>query len=480
MTTDALDYAEAVWDRDILPALTEYIRVPALSPAYDADWAAHGHIAEAVRQVRAWAEARPLPGLAVEVVELAGLTPVILIDAPARGPAAGADDRADNHADGDVVLVYGHLDKQPEMSGWRDGLGPWSPVREGDRLYGRGGADDGYSAFAALTALEALAAQDAPHARVVILIEASEESGSPHLPAYIDALAARIGRPSLVVCLDSGCADYEQLWVTTSLRGLVGGVLDVAIATEGMHSGGVGGVVPSTFRIARRLLERIERSETGEILLPEAHVEIPPHRRAEAEEMAAAVGGLTEGYPLVPGARLADKGPAELILDRTWRPALAVIAADGLPAIGAGGNVLRPRTALALSLRVPPTADPAVVGAALERALVESPPYGAAVAFHGAEGAPGWNAPATAAWLSAAAASASAARFGRPAGYMGEGGTIPFMGMLGQRFPDAQFLIVGVLGPGSNAHGPNEFLHVPYAKRLTACIADVLAAHARR
>jgi acetylornithine deacetylase/succinyl-diaminopimelate desuccinylase-like protein len=354
-------------------------------------------------------------------------------------------------------------------------------VRDGDRLYGRGGADDGYALFAALAAIEACRAAGGPHARCVVMIEASEESGSIDLPAYVEALAPRLGPVSLVVCLDSGCADYERLWLTTSLRGLTGGVLDVQLGTEGLHSGAYGGVLPSTFRISRLLLDRVEDAVDGRVLLSEAWVEIPAERARQAEETAAILGDPTGELPLVPGASVrAGRTDVDILLDRTWRPSLEVIGADGLPAVGQAGNVLRPRTALALSLRLPPGADPAGARDALARALTDDPPYGARVRFEAREAAPGWDAPPTAPWLEQAVRDASSAHFGRPAAAMGEGGTIPFMGMLGERFPDAQFLVVGVLGPGANAHGPNEFLHVPTAKRLTASVAEILGAHATR
>ena len=463
---------DKVWDDDILPALHDYIRIPALSPAFDPDWKVHGHLAEAVRQLRSWAESRAIENLSVEVIELPGRTPVILAELPASDGVP---------ADADTVLLYGHLDKQPEMVGWRDGLGPWTPVRDGDRLYGRGGADDGYALFASLVAMEAVRADGGALCRCVLLIEASEESGSPDLAAYVEALSDRIGRPSLVVCLDSGCADYDRLWVTTSLRGLVSGVLSVEVTTEGLHSGGYGGVIPSTFRLARQLLDRVEDAATGEVLLPAAHVGIPAERVRQAEETAAILDDFTAAFPLVRGADIrAGRSGATMLLDRTWRPCLEVIGADGLPEIRAAGNVLRPLTALSLSLRIPPRVDPARVQAALRDILVADPPGGARVRFEPREAAPGWDAPPTAPWLAAAVAQASSSQFGLPAAAMGEGGTIPFMGMLGERFPQAQFLIIGVLGPGANAHGPNEFLHVPTAKRLTACVADVLTEHARR
>jgi acetylornithine deacetylase/succinyl-diaminopimelate desuccinylase-like protein len=381
---------------------------------------------------------------------------------------------------GDTVMLYGHLDKQPEMVGWGDGLGPWTPVRRGDKLYGRGAADDGYAAFAALTAIATLQQQGVPHARCVVLIEACEESGSYDLPAYVDALAPRIGTPGLVVCLDSGCADYEHLWCTTSLRGIVNGVLTVEVLTEGIHSG-ASGVVPSSFRILRALLSRVEDERTGEILLRDLHVDIPGERLEQARAVAELTGKkIAEIYPLVKGMRLAHEDSLERVLAGTWRPALSLTGAAGLPQPADGGNVLRPKTAAKLSLRLPPTVNAVAAARRVKETLEAEPPYGARVTFEVESPGSGWDAPATERWLLDAMHEASQAYFGQPAMFQGTGGSIPFMAMLGQRYPRAQFMITGVLGPGSNAHGPNEFLHVPTGVRVTACVAHVLAAHAGR
>ncbi len=454
------------WDREIVPQLVEYIRLPCKSPHFDPQWQSSGHIDAAVSLAERWCRAQPIPGLRLEVLRLEGRTPVLFFEVP--GDAAR------------TVLLYGHLDKQPEMVGWRENAGPWTPVIEAGKLYGRGGADDGYAVFASLSALLGLHAQNIAHARCVGLIECCEESGSYDLPAYLEALADRIGKVDLVVGLDSGCGNYDQLWMTTSLRGLAAGTLSVEVLTEGVHSGDASGVVPSSFRIARQLLDRLEDPGSGRIVAEAFYVSIPEERLRQAWQAGQILGdSIWTKFPFAGGTQSMVDEPGEAVLNRTWRPFLSVVGADGLPAIKDAGNVLRPRTALKLSLRIPPLLDGKSAVRELKRILEADPPHGAKVTFSSDQSATGWNAPATAPWLEAAVNEASQAHFGKPAAMMGEGGTIPFMAMLGERFPQAQFLITGVLGPHSNAHGPNEFLHIEYAKKLTCCVAHVLAAHAR-
>jgi acetylornithine deacetylase/succinyl-diaminopimelate desuccinylase-like protein len=462
-------HVDRVWDEQIVPALTEYIRIPNKSPAFDPEWASRGHMDRAVQLIAEWCKVQPIRGLSVEVVRHGARTPVILMEVPAS-PGARED----------TVLLYGHLDKQPEMTGWAEGLGPWVPALKDDKLYGRGGADDGYSAFASLTAIAALQAQGVPHARCVVIIEASEESGSPDLPHYIEALADRIGTPSLVICLDSGCGDYEHLWCTTSLRGMVVGELSVSVLREGVHSGDASGIVPSSFRVLRQLLSRLEDETTGLVKPADLSVEIPAERRVQAAAVAQVLGAaIHDKFPFQPGARPVSADLAELVLNRTWRPALSITGADGMPRLADAGNVSRPRTAVKVSLRLPPTCDHQRAYATVKRLFETEPPYGAQVSFEGSSDG-GWSAPPLAPWLERSLEAASRAHFGTNAVHMGEGGSIPFMGMLGKRFPKAQFMITGVLGPHSNAHGPNEFLHIPTGKKVTACVAQVLADHLGR
>ena len=461
----ALQSSQRMWDEEILPALYEYIRIPNKSPAFDPRW--QQNMDRAVALIEGWCRKQPVAGLSLEVVRLENRTPVIYMEVPGQGS--------------ETVLLYGHLDKQPEMSGWRQGLSPWSPLREGDKLYGRGGADDGYATFASLAALRLVQQQNLPHARCVVLIEACEESGSTDLPAYIAHLAPRIGKPSLVVCLDSGCGNYEQLWMTTSLRGMVAGNLRVEILKEGVHSGDASGIVPESFRLLRQLLSRIDDEQTGKVKLDALQVQIPNERLKQARLTAEVLGDeVWSKFPFVQGARPVVSDKVEMILNRSWRAALAITGVEGLPPLGSAGNVLRPYTACKISLRIPPRVDPAVATRAVKETLEKDPPSGARVTFEGEKASIGWDAPPLAQWLASSVDRASRTFFGKPPMALGEGGSIPFMGMLGERFPEAQFLITGVLGPGSNAHGPNEFLHVPTGVRLTACVGSVIADHFAR
>ncbi|MGQ3052185.1 MAG: M20 family metallopeptidase [Roseateles sp.] len=470
-------FAERVWDEEIVPALADYIAVPAKSPMFDADWAANGHIERVLTQAAAWVEGKKVAGLKLEIVRIPGRTPVIFFEVPATKAAST-----------DTILLYGHLDKQPEFNGWRSDLGPWTPKYENGLLYGRGGADDGYAVYASLTAIMALDSQGIPRPRCVGVIETCEESGSFDLPAYIDILKPRLGNVSLVVCLDSGAGNYDQLWLTTSLRGMVSGVLKVEVLTEGIHSGDASGCVPSSFRILRQVLDRLEDSKTGRLLPESFHCEIPGARLAQAQATAAIL--KDEVYKRMPWACGADGGPVlpvtsdpvEVLLNRTWRPTLSVVGADGFPELKNAGNVLRPYTAFKLSLRLPPLVDANAAALRLQALLQDNAPYNAKVTFTpdgraGALGATGWNTPELSPWLSQALNDASQAHFKAPVGYIGQGGTIPLMSMLQKGFPQAQMMVCGVLGPKSNAHGPNEFLHVPYGKRLTAAVAQVMAAH---
>jgi acetylornithine deacetylase/succinyl-diaminopimelate desuccinylase-like protein len=455
------------WDDSILPTLRQYIGIPNKSPNFDPLWQQHGYMDQAVELAAAWCRGQPIKDMTVDILRLPGRTPVLFVEVPGAGS--------------DTVLLYGHLDKQPEFTGWMEGLEPWKPVTRGDKLYGRGGADDGYATFSSLTAIRALKEQGVPHARCILLIECCEESGSFDLPHHIQALGKRLGDVSLVVCLDAECGNYEQLWTTTSLRGNLVGTLSVDVLTEGVHSGAASGIVPSSFRILRALLDRVEDSATGASKVKSLKPQIPKQRVAQIARAARVLKDTVYSkFPFVKGMQPLSRKPVQLIVNNTWAPTLSVTGVDGIPALGNAGNVLRPGTKVKLSFRLPPTADARKVGAEVKKLLEAKPPYGARVEFKVESAMGGWNAPPVAPWLEASMRSASKSFFGADAVYMGTGGSIPFMGMLGKKFPKAQFLVTGLLGPKSNAHGPNEFLHVPTGKKLTACVAQVLADHLQR
>ena len=455
-----------VWDESILERLIAYVRIPNKSPMFDPDWESHGHMEAAIQLMADWCRAQPVRGMKVDIRRLPGKTPLLLVDIPGELPGS--------------VLLYGHLDKQPEFTGWLPGLGPWEPVVRDGKLYGRGAADDGYAVFSSLTAIAVLQAQKVALPRCVLLIEACEESGSVDLPAHLDTLGDSIGDPSLVVCLDAECGNYDQVWCTTSLRGNVTGRLRVRVLTEGVHSGMATGIAPTPFRIAAQILARIENPVTGDMLLEELQTSIPKDRRAQVIAAAKVLGeGVAGKLPWAQGAKPVSNDPAELIINSTWRATLAVTGADGLPPVMSAGNVLLPELSFKLSLRLAPTTDPTKALKALHETLERDPPYGAQVKFESDGGTGGWNAPAFAPWLEESITRASREIYGRDAVHIGCGGSIPFMGMLGARFPRTQFFITGVLGPHANAHGPNEFLHIEYAKKLTACVSLVLADHAR-
>lgn len=460
----AFETVNKQWDDEIIPLLADYITIPNKSPMFDPNWEANGYMAQAMTLFKNWCEKQSIKNQSIQLLEEEGRTPLMLIDIP-----------------GDIdetILLYGHMDKQPEMTGWREDLGPWKPVLEDGKLYGRGGADDGYAVCSALSAIAHLQSLNIPHARCVVLLEASEESGSCDLPFYLEKIKADIGKPSLVICLDSECGNYEQLWSTTSLRGIIGGILTIETLENGIHSGYGSGVAPSVFHVLRQLLDRIEDPKTGEIHLQDMNVSVPEHRLTQARQAADALGSkVKESVPFLEGVEPIVKETVQQILNRSWGPALSLVGIDGVPGTKDGGNVTLPSVAVKLSMRVPPTCNLETASKALKATLENNAPFNAKVSFDAEDNGPGWHAPALADWLAKANDKASELFYGKPAAYLGIGGSIPFMGMLSDMFPEAQFLVTGVLGPKSNAHGPNEFLHIDMVKKLTGSIASVIASH---
>jgi acetylornithine deacetylase/succinyl-diaminopimelate desuccinylase-like protein len=457
------------FSRDALPTLEEFARIPSLSPMFDAQWAEDGYLDSAAELLAAWAGARKLKSVDVTIHRLEGRTPTLVVTVDSTAGETG------------TVVLYGHLDKQPPLGNWSSGLDPYVPVRRGDRLYARGVADDGYALFSALSAIEAMEAHDIPHGRCVVLIEASEESGSRDLEAYLDYLKDHLGNVELLICLDSGALTYDRLWVTTSLRGVVNLDVTVGVLEDGRHSGSTSGVAPSSFRVLRQLLDRLEDATTGEILIKELHAEIPESHARSAHDIAAEFGDLiAQDIPTLEGVELMGADAEERLLRRNWFPTLSVIGMGGIPGPDIAGNVLRPFTTAVLSFRLPPSVDSAVAAKAIIELLTTDVPSHARVTVTNVNPGNGWVSPELAPWLAPALEQASLDSFGRSVGFTGEGGSIPFLGSLAKRYPGVQFVATGVDGPESNAHAIDEMLDLPMAVGVTNMVVTVLEAHAKK
>ena len=469
--TDAIDwehlseFSERIWEDSALPSLCEFIEIPALSPAFDSNWSENGHLDATIDLFISWLETVQIKGLSVSVHSLEGRTPLLLLDVEGTIPGE--------------VLFYSHLDKQPEFTGWSEGKGPWLPVREDPWLFGRGSVDDGYGGYCGIISLMALQEQGIAHPRCRFLIETSEESGSPDLPAYLTLLKDQLGTPDLVIVLDSGLGDYERLWITESLRGLVGGTLTVGVTSEGVHSGMASGVIPSSFRIARNLLSRLEDEETGEIIPEWLHIDLSKQLYSDAGEIVDVLGeAIVTDFPFLEGVQPQHADLVEALLAQNWKPTLSITGADGLPSIANAGNVLRSHTSLKVSVRIPPGVESEPASEKLKKLLEENPPFGANVTFELDAAANGFAAPQMPTIIAEAVDFSSFKAFGKGSMPFYEGGTIPFLAMMQESYPNARFLVTGCAGPGNNAHGPNEKLHIPTVKSLTQCVVAVLAAMA--
>jgi len=457
-------FVNQFWGNAILPAFAEYIRIPCKSPAFDRHWEKHGYLVDAANFLAEWARSQNVPGLRAEIIKKPGRTPLLFVDIPGTLPQ--------------TALFYGHLDKMPEAGTWHKGFGPWRPVIKNNRIYGRGTADNGYAFFALIAAIKCLATEKIPYHRCVVLLEACEESDSRDLPVYLQTLRTRIGKVALVLCSDCATYDYQNLWCTTSLRGIIEGTLHIATLKIPVHSGAGSGIIPSSFRIMRRLLGKIEDAATGKVLLKICHVKIPQTYKTQAHRVAKLLGKkvYTE-FPLI--GRMVQpvtKKHNELLLNRSWRPTLSVIGAEGLPHIEDAGSVLRPHITLQLSLRIPPFCNPHQVAKKLQKTLETTPPYGAHVKFTPTVIVSGWASNVIQPWLQKILDRTAKTYFGKPALSIGDGGSIGVIPVLQQAFPQAQFVLTGACGPQSNEHGPNESLYLPMAKKITCCIAEILAA----
>lgn len=450
------------FDKEVIPALCEFIKIDNLSPFFDTEWYTNGKLDKAAEFCLAWVLRQGVKGLKGEIIKHEDKTPLIYIE-------------IDSHGSDKNCILYGHFDKQPHFTGWAEGLGPTTPVIKDGLLYGRGGADDGYAVFSSIAAIKNIQLQGGKHGRIVIVIEGSEESGSPHLMHYINHLKDRIGSPDLMVCLDSGAQDYDRLWVTSSLRGMYMADLKVEVLHEGVHSGAGTGLAPDSFMIIRNLLDRLEDSKTGKIV-DALHVEIPKNRIEDAKKVADLKKDkiLTEHVKLLPGVKGITDDFTELLLNNTWRPTLAITGAGGLPDYKVAGNVLRQSTTVRLSIRLPPSYDSSKAVGVVNEILTKDPPFNSKVTIEPRTPGNGWNNKEFSEKLHNHLNEASLNLWGKEYLSFGEGGSIPFIKQLADSFPACEIVVIGVLGPNSNAHSCNESLHIDYCKNITATLSHTL------
>ena len=459
------DFVEEWWDKSALPSLCEFVEIPALSPSFDSEWEANGYLDAAVNTFVAWTRSLPLKGLTVSVHRLKNRSPLLLL-------------KIEGNEDGEV-LFYSHLDKQPEATGWSEGKGPWKPVIEDGWLFGRGSVDDGYGGYAGILSVLALQDQGVSHPTCRFLIETGEESGSPDLSFYLDELESILGVPDLVIVLDTGGIDYDRLWITESLRGIVAGTLSVKVSSVGVHSGHGSGIMPSSFRLARQLLSRIEDENTGEIKPEWLHIEITDKMKEQAKKIVEMNSESVNDFPLLKGVEKQVKDPLDIFITMNLAPSLSIIGADGIPSIQDAGNVLRTNTDLKVSIRTPPGISADEVAKKVQDLLEANPPNGAHVSAEMTEVADGFLSPELPEKLSDMLKESGKKFYGNEPMSLFIGGTIPVMAMLQSRYPDSKFIITGAGGPGGNAHGPDEKLHIPTAKKVTKCMAAAVSAAIR-
>lgn len=452
---------ENYFEQEVLPGLCDFVRIDNLSPFFDKEWNTNGKLEKAATFLLDWVNKQGVIGLKGEIIKDSDKTPLIFIEIEARGSNKN-------------YLLYGHFDKQPHFSGWAEGLGPTTPVIKDGFLYGRGAADDGYAIFSSIIGIKAIQEQGQAHGRIVIIIEGSEESGSTDLIHYLNQQRDRIGEPDLLVCLDSGALDYDTLWVTNSLRGAV--IVDVTceVLAEGIHSGVGTGLAPDSFMILRNILDRVENSSNGQVH-PFFNVEIPNQIVNDAQKLAELKSDhILEHVKFLDGVKAMSQSYTELILNNTWRPTLCITGAD-LPPNETAGNVLRPKTTLRLSMRIPPSLDPEIASDRLTQLITENPPYNAKITVVKRTPGWGWNNKELSAKLHESLNTSSLKLWGKEYFSFGEGGSIPFTKKLADSFPSCEIIVIGVLGPNSNAHSCNEALHIDYCKKITSTLAHTIS-----
>eukprot|EP00930_Biecheleria_cincta_P001434 TRINITY_DN102578_c0_g1_i1.p1 TRINITY_DN102578_c0_g1~~TRINITY_DN102578_c0_g1_i1.p1 ORF type:complete len:509 (+),score=102.59 TRINITY_DN102578_c0_g1_i1:153-1679(+) len=465
-SVETMRIVEEEWNA-AMPVLQDFVRIPNLTPLRDADWETNGLLDKATDHVANWVKAQNLDRCTVEIFKDEGNSPFLFIEV---GGTPGSPKAAS------TILMYGHLDKQPHGEGWDEDAGPTAAVIKDGKLFGRGAGDDGYAVFSCIIALKALQRQGVAHPRTVILAECSEESGSMHLSHYVQKLDGRIGTPSAVYCLDAGVEDYNRFWLNTSLRGALAATLEVSISSIAQHSGTAGGIVPDVHRIMRQLLARIEDVNTGRMLLPDFFTKIPVERQAEMKAASEALGypQTSRKIPFLPGCHPVVDDAFQLYRANSWEPSMAVIGSEGIPGFASASPILATSHKIMLAVRLPPMVDPEIAAAAMKSVLERDPPCGAKVCVDFKFKVKGFHAGEVKPNLEKAMNQASEQIFGKPPGSFGCGGTIPLMNILQEMFPDASLIVSGILGPGSNEHGPNESMPIEYAKKFTACVSMIM------
>ncbi|CAI2368334.1 unnamed protein product [Moneuplotes crassus] len=444
-----------------LDPISEFIKVPNLTPSFDPEFQTNGLIEQAIDNVKGYAESMDIPGLKFHVHNEEGRAPMALIEIPGNGKKN--------------IMVYGHLDKQPHMEGWTEGTGPTTPTIIGDKLYGRGSTDDGYVSFATLTAVKNILDQGQEIPRIVLVLEAEEESGSKDLVYLLEKCKDIIKTPDVCLCCDSGALDYKTLWLTSSLRGSMGMNVKVSIAKDAFHSGICGGAMPETFRIANNLLDRLEDPITKR--MEKFEVEIEDRFKEEAKNIVGLVGtDLYKDFKLLEGCRpIHHDNLEEMYLNINWRPALAVCGADGLPTLSKAGNVVRASTSLRLKIRLPPSLDAKEMCDEVVKTLSEDVPFGAKIEFDDVSSGSGWVMKDLKEETSKAIHESSEEFYEKKAGLYGIGGSIPFLKTLEGIYPETEILAMGVGGNDCNIHAPDETLDIPYMKKFIPTLSHILA-----
>lgn len=459
-------FVESEFTNNALPSFKTFLTIENCTPAYDPDWDKNGLLKSAASHLKAYAlKSSGVQGLNAILSSDEGKTPFLLVTVDSTS------------GDGKSILLYGHFDKQPPNSGWSQGLGPYLPVEKDGYLYGRGSADDGYAFYAMLTIIKALQNFNIPHPKFVIILEGSEESGSIDLPIYIEEYQQFIGQPDLILALDSGIIDYNRIWLTSSLRGVVSCDLTVKTLTKGVHSGKGSGIAPESFMIIRKLLSKLE-DYNDQSRMKDFEVEIPDSEKTKISKAVEVMGDdWCSKIPILPGMKLLGDTPTDRLINWTWKPALTVAGARGIPNVKDAGNVLRPYTTLYLSIRTPPTFDGILNGKKILEDITNQTPFNSTVLIENYEAFNGSLIKEPSDNLKSQIDNLAKNYISGGMAQIPVGISIPFTTIFSQYFPKSQILVTGCAGVDSNAHGPNERLNLSYTKNFICSFVHIFSVY---